>query len=181
MKRMLPVILSAVICGGFIALEAAAASAQESDLQQSDVAALKAEIEALRRVVPSQSHAMMDVEYHFANLWFAAQNTNWALAAFYLNETRSHINWTVRIRPVRKLSTGQDFDLRPMLEGIEHSSLAQLKSAIDRKDRKAFDTAYRQTMNECYACHKLAEKPYLRPHIPAAPATRMIDMKPLAN
>ena len=40
----------------------------------------------------------------------------------------------------------------------------------------------RQTMAECHACHKLAEKTcYLRPRIPEAPATRIIDMKPGAN
>ena len=61
------------------------------------------------------------------------------------------------------------------------SDCDQLKSAIDKQDPKAFDAAYRQAMNECYACHKLAEKPYLRPHIPEAPATRMIDVRPNAN
>ncbi len=36
----------------------------------------------------AQSHAMIDVDYHFSNLWFAAQNANWPLAASYLNETK---------------------------------------------------------------------------------------------
>ena len=56
------------------------AFAQGKNASQTDVAALKAEIEALKRLVPSQSHAMADVDYHFANLWFAAQNANWPLA-----------------------------------------------------------------------------------------------------
>ena len=34
---------------------------------------------------------MMDVDYHFANLWFAGQSKNWPLAQFYLNETRAHL------------------------------------------------------------------------------------------
>jgi hypothetical protein len=146
-----------------------------------DAAALKAQIDALRGLVPSQSHAMADVDYHFANLWFAAKNSNWPLAEFYLNETRSHLNWAVRIRPVRRLSSGGEFDLRPMLQGIENSSLAELKISIDGHDHKAFETAYRQTINACYACHTAAEKPYLRPHIPEAPATRMIDLRPNAE
>jgi hypothetical protein len=115
MKRMLLLILSAGMCGGFVALETAAL-AQGAGAPQSDVAALKAEIEALKRLVPSQSHAMADVDYHFSNLWFAAQSANWPLSDFYLNETKSHLNWAVRIRPVRKLSTGQEFDLRPMMQ-----------------------------------------------------------------
>ena len=180
MKRMLVAILSIGMCSGLLTLETAA-FAQGAGAPQSDVAALKAELEALKRLVPSQSHAMADVDYHFSNLWFAAQNANWPLSDFYLNETKSHLNWAVRIRPVRKLSSGQELDLRPMMQGVENSSLAQLKSAIDKKDLKTFDAAYRQTINECYACHKLAEKPYLRPHIPDAPATRMIDLRPNAD
>ena len=29
--------------------------------------------------LPDQSHAMADVGYHFANLWFAADKQNWPL------------------------------------------------------------------------------------------------------
>ena len=95
---------------------------------------------------------MSDVDYHLANLWFAGQQENWPLAEFYLNETRSHLNWAVRLRPVRKLSNGAELDVGAMLKGI---------------DRKMIDS--------CHGCHTAAEKPYLRPHIPEAPASRMID------
>src|SRR5438477_13058917 len=62
-----------------------------------DMAALRAAIEQLKGKVPDQSHAMKDVGYHFANLWFAGQKKNWPLAKFYLDETRSHLKWAVRI------------------------------------------------------------------------------------
>jgi hypothetical protein len=116
------------MCSGLLVLDTAAL-AQGADVPHSDVAALKTELEALKRVVPSQSHAMADVDYHFSNLWFAAQSANWPLSDFYLSETKSHLNWAVCIRPVRKLSAGQEFDLRQMMQGLENSSLAQLKSA----------------------------------------------------
>ena len=61
MKSRLLVILSAGMCIGLLALETAAL-AQGADAPQSDVAILKAEIEALKRLVPSQSHTMMDVD-----------------------------------------------------------------------------------------------------------------------
>ena len=167
-----------VLLGSF---EVKHAAAQAQGAAEPDVAALKAEIETLKRLVPSQSHAMADVDYQFSNLWFAGKNANWPLAEFYLNETRSHLNWAVRIRPVRKLSSGAALDLRPMLQGVEGSSLAQLRTAIEKADPKAFEAAYRQTITECYACHKLAEKPYLRPQIPESPASRMINMHPNAD
>lgn len=65
--------------------------------------------------------------------------------------------------------------------GMCSGSLAQIKTAIDKKDVKTFDAAYRRTITECYACHQLAEKPYLRLHIPEAPATGMIDLRPNAD
>jgi hypothetical protein len=177
MKRMLLALLLAAACSGLVALENFAL-AQGADAPQADVAALKAEIEALKRLVPSQSHAMADVDYHFSNLWFATRSANWPLAAFYLNETKSHLGWAVRIRPVRKLSSGQELDLRPILQSVEDTGLAELKTAIDGRNARAFDAAYRKTMTECFACHQASEKPYLRPHIPEAPATRMIDLRP---
>lgn len=157
------------------------ASAQSPETSPSDTTALKAQIDTLRGLVPSQSHAMADVDYHFANLWFAAKNSNWPLAEFYINETKSHLNWAVRIRPVRRLSSGAELDLRPVLQGVESSSLADLRVSIGKRDHKAFETAYRQTLGACYACHTAAEKPYLRPHIPEAPGTRMIDLRPHAG
>src|SRR6185369_13558026 len=79
--------------------------------------ALPAEVERLKAVVPDQSHAMADVGYHFANLWFAGNKKNWPLAKFYLDETRSHLKWAVRIIPVRKTKAG-DVDLRGILEAV---------------------------------------------------------------
>ena len=52
-----------------------------------EVAALRTEVERLKAIVPDQSHAMADVGYHFANLWFAGNKKNWPLAKFYLDET----------------------------------------------------------------------------------------------
>jgi hypothetical protein len=149
------------------------AQSKSAGSQASEVAALKAEIEELKRLLPSQSHTMSDVEYHFANLWFAGKDEDWPLATFYLNETRSHLNWTVRLRPVRHVSTG-DLDLRPILDSVEKSGLAGLKSAIDAHDEKAFEGAYRQMLGECYGCHEASEKPYLRPEIPKAPESRLM-------
>ena len=128
--------------------------------------------------LPSQSHAMMDVDYHFSNLWFAGQAGNWPLAAFYLNETRSHLNWAVRLRPVRRLGQGGSLELKPLLEAVEASGLSALEAAITQRSRDAFEAAYKGTLQQCYGCHAAAEKPYLRLAIPQAPASRMIDMQP---
>lgn len=164
---------AALVTIGSVALHCAAV-AQEDSPPDSEIEALKAEVAALRNSLPSQSHTMADVEFHFANLWFAGKNEAWPLATFYLNETRSHLNWTVRLHPVRRLSNGE-LDLRPMLASIESSGLAALKSAIDDEDPAAFDSAYRAMMSQCYACHVAAEKPFLQPHVPSVPPSPMIN------
>lgn len=154
---------------------AQAANAQTADAQSADIDLLRAEVDTLRRQLPDQAHVMSDVDYHYASLWFAGQNANWPLADFYLGETRSHLNWAVRVRPVRKLSSDAELDLRPILQGIESAGLTDIKSAIDKKDLRAFDLAYRGMMGQCYGCHLAAEKPYLKLRLPQSPGARMID------
>jgi hypothetical protein len=65
-----------------------------------------------------------------------------------------------------------------MLKGIEQTSLTELREAVGRKNKDAFGVAYRKMIDSCHGCHTAAEKPYLRPHIPEAPASRMIDFSP---
>lgn len=148
-----------------------------------EIAVLRAEIEHLKTLVPDQAHAMEDVGYHFANLWFAASEANWPLADFYLAETRSHLRWAVRIRPVRQSQAG-DVDLQAILDAVDKTDgvmLSALKTAIDRHDPPAFRTAYRQTIAGCYACHVASEKPFIRPQIPLTLAEHIINLDPEAT
>src|SRR2546423_13090866 len=138
------------------------------------IAALRAEIDQLKGKVPDQSHAMADVGYHFANLWFAGEKKNWPLAKFYLDETRSHLNWAVRIIPVRKTKAGE-VDLRGILEAVDNTLLSEIQNAIEKQDVKKFGDTYRLSIERCYSCHKASEKPYLRPRIPEQPDARIIS------
>jgi len=130
---------------------------------------------------PDQSHVMVDVGYHFANLWFAADKENWPLAKYYLEETRSHLNWAVRIHPVRTTKAGGEVDLKGILQAIDNSFLSEIDGAITNKDTAKFKTAYRQTLEGCYACHKACEKSFLRPQIPSAPSVSILNFDPNAT
>jgi hypothetical protein len=131
--------------------------------------------------LPDQAHAMADVGYHFANLWFAADKQNWPLANYYLGETRSHLKWAVRIHPVRKTSAGTDVDLNGILGAVDNSFLAELGNAITNKDTARFKTAYHETLQGCYACHTACEKPFLRPQVPDAPGVSILNFDPNAT
>ena len=168
-KTLLACLRIAALVIGSAAMQSVAME-PDADSAKAQIAALKAEIEQLRGQIPGQSHAMTDVDYQFTNLWFAAEARNWPLSVFYLNETRSHISWTVRLRPIRKLANGQDLDLRPLLQAIEQSGLAEIRTALDKQDGTAFKVAYQRTLTECHSCHVASEKPFLRlaspPHPP---------------
>lgn len=143
-----------------------------------EVAALQAEVTRLKGIVPDQSHAMADVGYHFANLWFAGEKKNWPLAGFYCDETRAHLKWAVRIIPMRKDPAGQPVDLKAILEAVDGSLLAEVKKSIDSKDREKFVATYKQALEGCYACHKASGKPYLHPQIPLTPPQTIISFEP---
>ena len=153
--------------------------AAEPAAQEPTVAQLKAEIEQLRGWLPDQSHVMQDVSYHYANLWFAGQKQNWPLAEFYLSETKSHLQWAVRVKPKGKDLANRDIDLVAILQAIETTPLKQLTEAVAARQSEPFEKAYRSTLSDgCYTCHKAADKPYLRPQVPTAPETPIINFDP---
>jgi hypothetical protein len=166
------------MCGGKIAIRHADAAQAVPASTNSEIASLQAEVNRLRGVVPDQSHAMKDVSYHFANLWFAGQKENWPLADFYWSETRSHLRWAIRIIPVRKDLEGHEIRLTEILDPIEKSSLEDIHKAITGKSREQFSAAYKQMLESCYACHLAAGKPYLRLQLPERPESTIINFEP---
>ena len=140
-----------------------------------------AELKSLRDLIPDQAHILADVGYHFTNLWFAGDAENWPLADFYLSETKSHLRWAVRAKPIRKDNAGRDIKLVAILEAFENSQLGQLKKTIDGKDKPEFITAYKAILTTCYACHKASDKPYLRPQIPKKADAGLINIDPKAD
>jgi hypothetical protein len=146
-----------------------------------DIAAMQADIAHLKEVVPSQSHTMTDVAYQFACLWFAGKANNWPLAAFFLNEARQHIRWTIRIRPIRKDLEGNSVDLKGIYDSVDDSVMAKLQQVIDKKDGVQFVATYKETLVQCYSCHKASGKPYLRPMVPTVPPQTIINFDPNAK
>ena len=156
-----------------LSLAGAAAAQQAAPAANDDPAALRAEIERLKSIVPGQATAMTQVAYNFNNLWFAAHAENWPLAQFYAGETRVRLRWALRITPVRKISTG-DLELQPYLDTLEKEPLAKVMEAITAKNVAQLETAYRATLEACHACHTASEKPYLALQVPTAPAEPLI-------
>ena len=156
-------------------------SADEGAKPAPTMASLQAEVDQLKKLVPDQASAMLDASQHCAQMWFAAQAENWPLAQFYWKETDTHLRWAVLIKPLRQDSAKHDIKLNDILEALENGPLKQLQAAVEAKDKEKFNTAYRFTLEGCYACHKAVEKPFLRLQIPLAPASPMINADPKAE
>ena len=190
-RMVVPVVLGALFGAGAVEYRhradaaAAPAPAKAGGVEDagvtSDLDALRSDVARLKANAPSQSHTMSDVGYHWTNLWFAGEKKNWPLAMFYFDETRQHILWTIRLRPVRKGPDGSDVNLVPIFEGIDTSAFKGMAEAIQQQDAQAFAAAYRMTLEACYGCHKASGKPYLRPMIPTAPSQSIINFDPAAN
>jgi hypothetical protein len=137
---------------------------------------LAADVAQLKAIVPSNSHIMMDVQFHWTNLWFAAQKKNWPLAQYQFNETRGHIIWLTRKSPIIRAQDGSDVDIKGIFDGVDTSSLAEVKAAIEKKDSARFAATYRTMIESCYSCHKAVGRPYLRPMIPTGPVQTAINL-----
>jgi len=142
---------------------------------------LPAEVAQLKALVPSNSHIMMDVQFHWTNLWFAGQKKNWPLAQYWFNEMRGHIIWLTRKSPIIRGTDGKDVDIAAIFEAVDTSSLAAVKAAIEKKDSAQFAAAYRTMLESCYACHKSVGRPYLRPMIPQTSVQSIINLDPNAT
>jgi hypothetical protein len=143
---------------------------------------LPAEVAQLKALVPSNSHIMMDVQFHWTNLWFAGRRRNWPLALYFFNESRGHIQWLIRKSPmIRNNTEGKDVDISGIFDGIDTSSLAAVKTAIEAKDSAQFASTYKTMLESCYACHKSVGRPYLRPQIPQAQVQSMLNFDPNAT
>ena len=144
---------------------------------------LPAEVAQLKALVPSNSHIMMDVQWHWTNLWWAGKKKNWPLAQYYFNETRGHIQWLIKKSPTMR-SSGPDkeeVNIEGIFEGIDTSSLLDVKTAIEKKDSVQFASAYKTMLESCYACHKSVGRPYLRPMIPTIQTQAILNMDPSAT
>jgi hypothetical protein len=153
----------------------------EAESIAKDMAALKADVQTLKDKAVSASVAMADVSFHWSNLWFAGQNKNWPLAAYYYSESRNHVLWLIRINPTPKGPDGNPVDLKAIFEAIDTSAFAAVKAAIDRHDSAQFPVVYKAALESCYSCHKSVGRPYLRPQIPTAIPQTIINLDPNAT
>jgi hypothetical protein len=118
---------------------------------------------------------MMEVGYRFALAGRAAESQNFALCDYELDELGEVLG------RVKTTPQPEDVPKTVKLAGLADAYLRQtvpgLRKAAKAKDLRAFRNVYAQAVVQCNACHKAAEKPFLK--VPSIPqGATFLDLKP---
>jgi hypothetical protein len=146
-----------------------AGDAAELDALKARVAALETELAALKAAQrPVElGQQMLELQIRHARLWYAGQRDNWTLATFQLGEMREALDGVVE-------ANGDHAALQPerlaeVLPATMGPALKSLQSAVDKRDRSAFNAAYDQLTGACNACHEAASFGFNRFQRPRTP------------
>ena len=101
--------------------------------------------------VPGLGEMMSLQQMRHVKLWFAGQAENWELADYELDELGEGFDDIVKYHPTHEESPVAPKDAIPrMIPG----PLMDLRSAVDKKDMKAFGAAYDSLTQACNDCHR---------------------------
>ena len=101
--------------------------------------------------VPGLGEMMSLQQMRHVKLWFAGQAENWELAAYELDELGEGFDDVLKFHPTHKDSPVAPKDAIPRMVT---EPLKDLRAAVDRKDPRAFATAYDALTASCNSCHQ---------------------------
>jgi len=153
-----------------------AACQQPDPKQAADIAALKAEVEALKAAPkaaavaakpPELGEQMLELQIRHARLWQAGQSRDWVLTQFQLAEMREAFEGVVE-------ANGEHAALQPqrlaeVLPAMVDPALDQMQAAVDAHDGAKFDASFDALSAGCNACHSAAGHGFLVIQRPSAP------------
>jgi len=108
---------------------------------------------------------MREVGDRFQNMYFAAHGGNWALAAYMSKYMNGAMN-------PAKLTKPEEYKV---WKSFYEETFARVEKAIQAKDLKAFDAAYKAVVNDCNGCHQGMGYGFIKVVKLKAPADTGID------
>lgn len=166
----------------------AACNMPDTNQREREVAALKAEIEALKAAAPGAPAApaapelgaqMLELQIRHARLWQAVESRNYMLAQFQLAELREAFDGIVE-------TNGEHASLQPnklseVLPANVGPALAQLQAAVDAKDAARLEAGYDALTTGCNGCHEAAAHGFLVIQRPKTPLLDNLRAAPAAE
>jgi hypothetical protein len=100
--------------------------------------------------LPSISDFMIaTIQPRHVRLWIAARSGDWAFAGYELGNLKGAFDRLGRAHP-----TEHEIPLPDMISSVTVQPLADLRKAIESKDRTAFSKAYEDLTSACNSCHQ---------------------------
>jgi hypothetical protein len=127
-------------------------------------------LETLAAIQPGLGTVMIEYSNRAGNVYYAAQASNWGLAAYQLNEMTEIQEVAENTRPARAKA----------LQGFEKSALGPLAKDIVNQDATAFRDDFDKMVAQCNGCHRANGYGFIvykLPDRPAMPAKMDVGMK----
>jgi hypothetical protein len=149
----------AIVAGVLLALSGSLAIADDADTQK--------QLDAIKAAIPKFAVPMREVGDRFQNMYFAAHGGNWALAAYMSKYMNGAMNPAALTKPAEY----------PVWKSFYQDTFAPVNKAIQAKDLKAFDAAYKAAINDCNGCHSGMGYGFIKVVKLKAPADNGINYK----
>ena len=146
----------------------------------------RAEIQALRRQLdelkkssyhPELGEQMLLLQIRHARLWFAGEAGNWNLATFEVQELQEAFDAVVEQNPDN--ANLQPLRLADVLPAMTRGPIADLRKAVDGKNKAAFEKAFDGLSAACTGCHHVAGNDMLVIQRPKAPLLDNLRVGPV--
>jgi len=153
----------ALFAGVVLALSAGSALAEDLPVQ--------AQLDAIKGAIPKFAVPMREVGDRFQNMYFAAKEGNWALAAYMSKYMNGAMN-------PAKLTKPEEYKIwKAFYEG----KFSAVDKTIQAKDLAGFESAYTKVIDDCNGCHKKMEYGFIKVVKLKAPADTGIDYTVKSN
>jgi len=146
-----------VLTGVLLALAGGTFAATDADTQK--------QIDALKAAIPKFAIPMREVGDRFQNMYFAAKDGNWALAAYMSKYMNGSMNPAKLTKP----------DEYQVWKSFYEGKFAAVDKTIMAKDLPGFEAAYTKVIDDCNSCHKKMEYGFIKVVKMKAPADLGID------
>lgn len=154
-------IRKAVVAAGCLMMLAGVAYADSDWLKGSADEKLK----ALADLQPGLGTVMIEYSGRYTNAYYAAKGGNWGLAGYHIKEAREIQEVGETTRPGRAAA----------LKAFESAYLDPIDKAIEAKDFKKFEVAFKAGIQGCNGCHASNGFPYIKYELPKAPLSPLSD------
>ena len=159
---------------------AATPAAPADNADHAEIQALREQLDELKKSAyhPELGEQMLILQIRHARLWFAGEAGNWNLATFEVQELQEAFEAVVEHNP-------DDANLQPerladVLPAMTRGPIADLRKAVDSKNKAAFEKAFDGLSEACTGCHHVAGNDMLviqRPKTPLLDNLRVAPVK----